>query len=256
MNFKNPALSIAMALTFLTASSGIAQETGQESITRATINTPMPGMKAAYEEGVKKHQQWHKEHNDTWTVNVWQITSGPRTGDYVHVTSGHQWGDFDLSRYDSKAHGIDANANQGKFVASTERRFWKRLPELSTIQENGGPAPMVRVIFMEVKPGKDALLTSAIKRMREARAKSDRIREGFFYSSVNSGSRGIYMLVLPQKNWGDMAPGGNRTRAILNEVYGHSESQLIMSRFFEAIEKPTSSVIYVYRPDLSYIPAK
>ena len=103
MNFKNPALSIAMALTFLTASSGIAQETGQESITRASIHTPMPGMKAAYEEGVKKHQQWHKEHNDTWTFNVWQITSGPRTGDYVHVTSGHQWGDFDLSRYDCVA---------------------------------------------------------------------------------------------------------------------------------------------------------
>ncbi len=255
MNFKLLVLSIAMALTFLTASSGIAQETGRESITRASIHTPMPGMKAAYEEGVKKHHQWHKEHNDTWTFNVWQITSGPRTGDYVHVTSGHQWGDFDLSRYDSKAHGMDANANIWKVRASTETRFWKRLPELSTIQENGGPAPMVRVIFMEVKPGKGSLLTSAIKRMREARAKSDRIREGYFYSSVNSGSRGTYMLVVPQKNWADLAQAGS-TRAVLNEVYGHNESQLIMSSFSEALENPTSSAIYVYRPDLSYIPAK
>jgi hypothetical protein len=47
------------------------------------------------EAGRKKHNQFHKSHNDAWAWSTLLIETGMNTGTYVTSTCGHEWKDFD-----------------------------------------------------------------------------------------------------------------------------------------------------------------
>jgi len=253
MKLKRSVVYFALLIPFFLASKGTAQEAEPGNIVRATINTPMPGMRAAYEEGVKRHQQWHREHKDTWTYNVWEQVSGPGTGNYVHRTAGHHWADFDQSRFDAQAHSANAAENIWKHRAATETQFSFLVRSLSTIAERDGPPAMVVVNTVKLKPDKGPLLASAVREIREARKKVGKSREFYVNWLVNSGINGTLMMVSPRENWADRGGPWGENRAVLTEVHGEGQARLIMDRFSEAIEESTSAV-FKYRPDLSYHP--
>lgn len=253
MKLRTFALYIALLFPFVAAGQGTAQEAETGLITRAVIATPMPGMRAAYEDGVKQHHQWHREHKDSWTYDVWQQVSGPGTGNYVHVTNGHHWTDFDQSRYDAQAHNADAAENQRKYRAGSETRYWALNRSMSIIGERDAPPAMAVVSIMKVKPGKARLLISTFREIREAREQVGKSREFYVSWLVNSGTTLTVRTVSPRENWADRGAPLGENRAVLTEVHGEGEARLIMDRFSEAIEERTSAV-FVHRPDLSYHP--
>ena len=255
MKLKRSVVYFALLIPFFLASKGTAQEAEPGNIARATINTPMPGMRAAYEDGVKQHHQWHREHKDSWTYNVWEQVSGPGTGNYVHRTAGHHWADFDQSRFDAQAHSANAAENIWKHRAATETQFSFLVRSLSTIGELEAPPAMVVVTTVKVKPGKGSQLMSAIRANREARKQVGKSREFYVNWLVNSGVNRTVLMVSPRENWADRGGPLGENQAVLTEVHGEREARLIMDRFSEAIEESTSAV-FVHRPDLSYHPDK
>jgi len=54
-----------------------------------------PGMARDFEEGYKRHLDWHRKNNDTWTWRGWTIVSGEHFGYFVDGTFFHTWKELD-----------------------------------------------------------------------------------------------------------------------------------------------------------------
>lgn len=51
-------------------------------------------VKPAFENGYKKHLEWHRKNGETWSWYGWYIISGPRQGYFIDATFNHTWDDF------------------------------------------------------------------------------------------------------------------------------------------------------------------
>jgi hypothetical protein len=69
----------------------------QKNIAHFSFWKPKPGMEKDFENGYKKHLEWHKANNDPWEWYGWYVISGPRDGWFVDATLNHAWADFDQS---------------------------------------------------------------------------------------------------------------------------------------------------------------
>ena len=72
----------------------LAQET-PGTVARIGVFEPKPGAAAQFEQGRKKHFEFHRKENDTWSWFTWEVISGEHEGTYITGTFGHQWKDFD-----------------------------------------------------------------------------------------------------------------------------------------------------------------
>ena len=82
-----------ITIIFLLCSSiALAQDHG---IAHFSVWNPKPGQSASFEDGYKHHLLWHKANKDSWNWYGWYIISGWRTGQFIDITVGHLWADFD-----------------------------------------------------------------------------------------------------------------------------------------------------------------
>jgi len=73
-----------------------AAATAQDAnISQFVLWKPKPGMTADFENGYKKHLQWHAANKDGWDWYAWYIDSGVRDGLFVDASFFHRWADFD-----------------------------------------------------------------------------------------------------------------------------------------------------------------
>lgn len=56
---------------------------------------PKAGMEKNFDDGYKRHLQWHKNAGDTWNWYGWYFISGPRSGQFMDGTIDHAFEDFD-----------------------------------------------------------------------------------------------------------------------------------------------------------------
>jgi len=67
----------------IVGSLGVAQQSSaaaQGDVVEIHINKIKPGMTRQYEEGRKKHMNWHRQQNDAWSWYTWEILTGENTG--------------------------------------------------------------------------------------------------------------------------------------------------------------------------------
>ena len=72
---------LAVVSVLLLAVPVVAQDDGG-NIVAVHCNKVQPGTEAKYEEGVKKHMDWHGAQNDPWTWLAWQVITGTDSGTY------------------------------------------------------------------------------------------------------------------------------------------------------------------------------
>ena len=85
---------LAVVSVLLLALPVVAQE-DSGNVAEVVCNKVQPGKNSQFEEGVKKHLDWHRRQNDSWTWVAWQVITGEDTGTYCWGTFGHNWEDFD-----------------------------------------------------------------------------------------------------------------------------------------------------------------
>ena len=82
---------LTILFQMLMAASIFAQQPG---LARSTVLVLEDGMQKQFEEGYKRHLQWHIDNGETWYWYGWFIASGTRRGYFTGVTFGHQWTAF------------------------------------------------------------------------------------------------------------------------------------------------------------------
>jgi hypothetical protein len=246
----------AVGIMLMSAVSGFAQ-TKPGTVASLEFQKLKPGTVRQYEEGRKAQAEWHKQQKDTQPLMVWETISGDQTGTYLVGRLEQHWADFDTPPVAQKAELEAYEKNIGANVESLIIRYYDLMPKDSKPTDSTAPSKYAEVITYVVKPGKGEEFHSAVTRATEAIEKTKWPVHYYWYTLVNGGRAGTYVLVVPHDNWADFEDNPNIKpfEAMLNEAFGHAEAASILERFEATTEIETSEIIQ-FRPDLSYLPSK
>ena len=230
-----------------------AQEEEPGTIGMIIRSKAKPGMGKQFEEGAKKHMEFHRQKGDTWTWSVWSVISGEHTGEYVVGSFGHKWADFDNMPVSGAEDEADAEANIGPYEESFTVQYINFMPKHSRPPEDQTPAKFLSLTTAYLKPGKVQDYLNAISKIPEALEKANSPVRYFFDARANGGRGPTFFIAFPHDSWADFAPPGQPLRKMLEEAYGPAEADSIMRTLTNA-SYGSSSEILRYRPDLSYVP--
>jgi len=227
------------------------------NLCRVYFTRPKPGSEAQLEAGRKKHMQFHKSQNDSWTWTTFTIETGMNAGVYVTSTCGHAWKDFDdWEKRMGKADTADANANLTPHQQASWNGFYVYRSDMSLGAANRPPAPITAVTIYVLHPGAQTEFMEAIKKINDALTKQpDWPKTSGWLQLVNGGEGPTFVLLNSRQNWADFAPLPKSVQDVVTETYGKDQADSIYRMIRNASEH-VSTESAVYRPDLSYAPGK
>ena len=91
-----------------------AQVNPESSLVEVNVSTPKPGMTQQWEQGRKRHSNFHRAQKDTWPVFVYEVATGDFTGNYISVQPGHSWKDYDAREAFQKLDTPDVQKTWGR----------------------------------------------------------------------------------------------------------------------------------------------
>lgn len=265
MNYRN----VILALSLVCSSTCWAQSTSGTSpastqsgnaenannVCRVYFTKPKPGMEMQLEQGRKKHMQFHKSQNDTWTWNVYLIETGLNTGTYVTSTCGHAWKDFDdWEKRLGQADVADAAASMGQFIQSQTNGFYAYRSDMSRAPMNALSTPLTAVTIFLLHPGAQTEFSDAVKKVNDALAKQpDRPRNSGWLQLMNGGEGPEFVLLNARQGFAEYAPQAKTLGEVLTEAYGKEAADALQKTLRDS-EDHTFTETARFRPDLSYVP--
>ena len=242
-------LSVVASLSLL-ALPAVGQEAGG-NVTAIHCIEIQQGAEARFEEGWKKHMDWHRQQKDTWTWNTWMVTTGPDTGRLCAGSFNHKWEDFDKPVVTPQSDGANVLVTFGPFVKKHEATFWTTLSKVSRPAPE--PAPMSSVIFYQVQFGMEEEFNSLIGEFHKAIEKTQMPWHYQWHALASGGEGGRYALVLPRANFASFNPSGKPFGEMLEEAYGKTAAAALLANWRKVVAR-TDSHLVQGRPDLSYVP--
>lgn len=225
-----------------------------QTIAQVYFARPKPGHEQAYEEGRKKHAEWHKKQNDTWTWRVFEVIMGENTGSYIISTPGHEWKDFDGREAFEQADSADAAANLAPHQDSAYPSLWVMRGDMSVPAASTEPAAFSQVTHFYVKPEGVTEFAENVKKISEAIKKSNWGTGLMWYQLVSGGEGPRFVLSVGRKDWASFAPPEKSLSDMLASVYGAEQGTAMLQDLRKHI-RYTRTYVSRYRADLSYVPA-
>ena len=252
---RNSIRFMALALCLALVLPAMAQMTSSMNICTINVERPKPGMSAQYEAGRKKHMAWHKMQKDTWTWNVWAVTTGESTGSYLVGSCNHAWRDYDGRDKFEAADTANHALTVGPTVAGGTTSYYALRRDLSL---NTDPlnAPYLGVVHFMLHPDSVNAFTEAIRKVSDAIRKTNYpAPPSQWYQLANGGEGPHFVLVQSRANMAAMQPPEKSLDEMMTEVYGKEQGPAILGNLRRSIRSQSSELLQ-YRKDLSYEPAK
>lgn len=240
-------LSVCLITTF-----SLAQAPPAASVCEVHLNKVKPGMTAQYEQGRAKHMAWHKSQNDKWSWETWEITTGENTGNYLVVSCGHDWKDFDTRDKFNTADSANANTTMGASLADQSMSYFVVRPDLGTPSNTTQPPPYLSVIYFNLKPEGVLDFYEGVKKVGSALSKSTPTPSPSTWYSLANGGRGPQVvLVQERKSIAEMAAPAKTLDVMMQEAYG-DQGAATMAALRKGYYSSNSELLH-FRADLSYI---
>jgi hypothetical protein len=254
-----PMRKLVVFLSFLTLAFALpaGAQMPSKSLARVINVTVKPGMGPQWEEGVKKFVQWQHQQDAPLAYYVWSIISGPRSGQYVVGTFGHDWKDFDEAEKLGPAAEKQIQVDLEPYTESHLVSYWEYRSDLSGHEINMGQVPPAfsSLTRFNLKPGAEFTMEDVIKAVNAAIQKSHWSgKPSEWYSLVNGGEGPAMILSTGHQNWADFQPPETSFVKMLIEAYGKEGAGALLRNFSNSLRSEESEILS-YRPDLSYIPA-
>lgn len=253
---KTTSVLSTLVATFLGVFPLIAQQS-PGNIAVLEFQKPKSGMALQYEAGRKQKAAWHKQQNDPQPLLVFEALSGDHTGTYVVGRFGQHWADFDKPAIPDETDVAEYEKVLGSYVESLTTRYYEFLPKVSHVGEMTAPSKFSEILTFYAHYGKGQEFRAILDQICEAVQKTKWPPQFQWYALANGGSAGEFVLAIPHKNWAEFGddPNVKPFRDMLKEAFGQAQSDSIINRIDDAVEKETSEIVQ-FRPDLSYLPEK
>ncbi len=220
---------------------------------------PKPDQVQQFEAGRKKHNQFHRSQNDSWAWNTYQVETGNYTGRYVTSTCGHAWKDFDAWEAKmGKADAADAAINLGPYLQGNggTNGFYLLRADMSLAAPTMTPAPRTSVTIHNLKPGAATDFIATVKKINDALSKQpDWPKTSMWLQLQNGGEAPSFVLLNARQNWAGFEPLPKTVRDVLVETYGEDTANQLLKTLGDSTASLWTEEA-LYRPDLSYVPAK
>jgi hypothetical protein len=232
-------------------------QTQPKTVAEVYFVTAKPGATADFEAAAKRHMQWHRQQNDTWTWLAWQVVDGDQIDQYVVGTFGHDWKDFDDKAKFEEEDDANAMSVIGPYIQSLSSSFYALRPDLSLTRPTPGSQPPAysSVTRVLLKPGGTMAAEEAIKEVNAAIKKSNwPAKPSAWYELLNGGEGPTLVIVGAREKWADFQPPEKEFGEMLGETYGKMGAENLFHKFYGSVRTFHSQIIK-FRPDLSYMPA-
>ena len=255
MNKVRGAIRLVLVACVATAPSPlVAQAT--ESIARIVVIEPKEGMRRQFEEGYRRHLQWHADSQDPWTWYGWTILTGTRNGLFMDGTFGHRWEDLDAA-VDPGGDARDNALNVSPYGTFVYVSHYELLATLSTTQrlEHGKPSAFLGLVYHRVRPGREADFERVLKTIREAQGEAEPAVGYTWYRRVEGGELPAYLLMLPLENFTDFRSAGFRLARLIDELFPDDIAETLRDTVEQSVVEVHSETIR-FRRDMSYFPTE
>jgi hypothetical protein len=248
-------IQIRLAVMFALFALALPVQAQEGDVTMAYFVTTDLANVMQLEEGMADHVAWHAEQNDPWPGFIYQaLHGGP---EYVWVSPGHTWADFDNPPVDGAADMADFAERAGEHTTSLDVRTWVTWSDVSMAPPPDAVIPLWQVIewdFKSTSEGTEAVRAAFAK----VKAAFEQTGESIQYTvnevvALDAGPQLFVALARPG-GMAEMDAGDpNGLQQLLAGTYGHADAVHIM-RTFEKYLIPTANRFWVLRPDLSHMP--
>ncbi|MHC4446207.1 MAG: hypothetical protein ACYSXF_00185, partial [Planctomycetota bacterium] len=141
----------------------------------------------------------------------------------------------------------------GPHLNSMEGAMGAVQTEISDWPEDYGEVPLVTVYSYQLHYGMAEEFEHAITTIHEAIQEADWGINYAWVTRINGGHVPAYTLVIPAKNFEDMAPPEKPFWKMLDEQVGRTESDALRAALMKCVKEQDSGVA-MFREDLSYMP--
>lgn len=250
------ALSLAVGMVLVVGVPVVRAQEKPDRVARVEFIKAKPGMEAQLEEAGKKHFGWHKKQGDTWTIYLWQVITGDNAGNYYLGTFGHAWKEFDAREAFDAADDQDAMAAVGPYLQSDTPSLWREVEDASRHDAQAkGPSKFAQLTHYFVKPAKLSAFTDALKEIKAALDGAKFPVHTEWYALASGGPGPHYVAVTNRGSWAEFAGPEKSMTKVLDEALGARKATELIDAIREATTSTYSEVL-LYRPDMSYLPAK
>jgi hypothetical protein len=223
---------------------------GQGSAAHFYFYRPAAGMEQAFEQGYRRHLQWHRQHRDPLAWYGWTVADGARAGQFVDASVGEPFAAFDR-RVDPAGDAADAQVNVLPFAHALARPTYVLRPELGTGTplEQGRPGTTVQVTVFRLRPGREVRFERAVLAARRVLESLPGAPAHTWYRLVVGGDAPQYLLMVSREGWASYDRFDRDLAALLADDGGALED-------YAAAVRSAETETWRYRPELSLIPAQ
>lgn len=203
---------------------------------------PREGLARQFEDGYRRHLDWHIGAGDPWAWYMWQVTDGERAGLYVDGTFGHAWENFDAA-VDPPGDAADNARNVDPFSTRPGGHAWRARPSLGGAPVGLETAPFVLRAEYRVRPGAEAAFVAALRRLRGAPGR----RAYAVYELASGGGAPTYAVWTPAATWAEAGTVANLPATLAAGDTARQAAYVAMMAATERIRRE----LWRFRPDLS-----
>lgn len=217
--------------------------------------TPKTGQQGDFMGALKEHMAIREEHDDPWKWQTYTVSVGKNIGqvairycciNWADVDSYEQWNKDNpdvTSHWEEK---VDQHVE--KYEHYFEQLDWQN----SNWTEGSGPSRFFGVTEWTIKGGHGTDFTTAREKMSQIAinqgwASAD--RNWLWTTSIGGGS--TQSLVVPYKNYADMAPGEESFYAFIVKQLGSEEAAGELFKSFSSAARRTNYTVWELQPGLS-----
>ena len=206
------------------------------NVARIVVWQMKPGMERDFQEGYKRHLQWHRDNHDTWTWCGWVLGSGDRVDYFVDGTFFHAWNDFD-NPVNPAADGANNALNVFPYADVRALATYENVPALSNLKPDQLGSPQLTFLYLQVPLGKAIEFEAALIRdLQNSPVPRAVLRP------VNGATE--YLMLLPFAKPSQM---GTQAQFVARLTETLAKNSLLVSYRTEAAR---------YHPELSNVPSQ
>lgn len=202
-----------------------------------------------FEEGYRRHLEWHAQQNDQLVWYAWTIDSGPRKGVFVDGTFGTTFSGLD-ARPNLAGDGADYRRNVAPFVTALDVEAWTLWPLPSTAQplEHREPGASLDVFILRVDPANTLAFEAGLERLAKTKRNVSKLT---WYRIVRGPELPSYVLLLTRNSLAEIETAGPTLLEMLTKAYASTPAQASeVLRYVHSVRSETWS----YEPRLALIP--
>src|SRR5262245_5217884 len=225
----------------------------EANLAQIFFNKVKAGTQSQYEEGRRRHMEWHKAKADSWAWLTWEVLTGDKTGGYYVGTFDHAFKDFDGRDELEAADAADSVTNMGSSVESTSQSLYLRRGDMGPRSE-GPPTKLLQVIHFHLKPDAVNDFVESAKKVADASKKTNYAIRPEWFQLFSGGMGPEFVLVYGRNSWAELQPPDKTLDAMMEDALGKTAGAATLSTLRKAVVY-TESELLAYRADLSHLPA-